>query len=46
MCIRDSGEIPAAKNTNGEVTELLRTQLTGIQTGRVEDRFGWLTRVV
>lgn len=42
----EDGEIPAAKNTNGEVTELLRTQLTGIQTGRVEDRFGWLTRVV
>jgi branched-chain amino acid aminotransferase len=38
-------EIPAPAETNGEVTTWLREQLTGIQTGRVEDRFGWLTRV-
>lgn len=44
--VYEEGEIPAPKETNGEVTEWLRSQLTGIQTGRVEDRFGWMTRVI
>ncbi|WP_238147623.1 MULTISPECIES: branched-chain amino acid aminotransferase [Micrococcaceae] len=42
----EDGEIPAASQTNGRVTQWLRAQLTGIQTGRVEDRFGWMTRVI
>lgn len=44
--VYEGGEIPAASQTNGEVTTWLRTQLTGIQTGRVEDRFGWMTQVI
>ena len=31
---------------SGEVTMALREELTGIQYGRVEDRHGWLTRLV
>lgn len=31
---------------SGEVTMVLREELTGIQYGRVEDRHGWLTRLV
>lgn len=31
---------------SGEVTMALRAELTGIQYGRVEDRHGWLTRLV
>ncbi|GAA2529563.1 branched-chain amino acid aminotransferase [Rarobacter incanus] len=29
----------------GELTMALREELTGIQTGKVEDRYGWLTRL-
>ncbi|MCT1368313.1 branched-chain amino acid aminotransferase [uncultured Kocuria sp.] len=44
--VYEDGEIPAAAQTNGEVTTWLRSQLTGIQTGRVEDRFGWMQQVI
>ncbi|MFC0673354.1 branched-chain amino acid aminotransferase [Brachybacterium hainanense] len=36
--VRDGG--------SGELTLSLREELTGIQYGRVEDRYGWLTRLV
>ena len=44
--VSEDAEIPAAAEANGPVTSWLREQLVGIQTGAVEDRFGWLTRVI
>ena len=39
-------EIPAASEGFGEISKSLREELVGIQTGTVEDRHGWLTRLV
>lgn len=41
-------EIPnaAGDGENGEVTMAIRDELVGIQTGAVEDRHGWLTKLV
>ena len=39
-------EIPAASEGFGEISKSLRGELVGIQTGTVEDRHGWMTRLV
>ncbi|EID50561.1 branched-chain amino acid aminotransferase [Rothia aeria] len=39
-------EIPAASEGFGEISKSLREELVGIQTGTVEDRHGWMTRLV
>ena len=39
-------EIPAASEGFGEISKSLREELVGIQTGTVEDRHDWLTRLV
>ncbi|MDO4917580.1 MAG: branched-chain amino acid aminotransferase [Rothia sp. (in: high G+C Gram-positive bacteria)] len=39
-------EIPAVSDGFGEISESLRDELVGMQTGTVEDRHGWLTRLV
>lgn len=44
--VSENGEIPAPAESNGEVTTWLRDQLVGIQTGTVEDRFGWMHRIL
>lgn len=44
--VAEDFEIPAPAQSNGEVTTWLREQLTGIQNGRVPDRFGWMTQVL
>ncbi|RUP87375.1 branched-chain amino acid aminotransferase [Dermabacter sp. HSID17554] len=51
--INPIGELRDEKSTwtigdggSGEVTMALREELTGIQYGRIEDRHGWLTRLV
>ena len=44
--ISENSQIPAAADANGETTTWLREQLVGIQTGKIEDRFGWLSRVL
>lgn len=36
---------PAGEGVNGEVTMAIREELVGIQTGKVADRHGWLTRI-
>lgn len=38
-------EIPAVSDGFGEISESLRDELVGMQTGTVEDRHGWLTRL-
>ncbi|WP_323958687.1 branched-chain amino acid aminotransferase [Arthrobacter sp. JZ12] len=45
--LKDGEEvIKAADPSAGEVTMSLREQLLGIQTGKVEDPHGWMTRLV
>lgn len=39
-------EIPAVSDGFGEISESLRDELVGMQTGSVEDRHGWLTRLI
>lgn len=39
-------EIPAVSDGFGEISESLRDELVGMQTGAVEDRHGWLTRLI
>lgn len=38
-------DVTVADGCAGELTMALREELTGIQTGQVEDRYGWLTRL-
>lgn len=40
------GSIDFGDRAPGEVTMSLREELTGIQFGTVEDRFGWIDRIV
>ena len=40
------GEIQVGDGGPGELTMSIREELTGIQTGKVEDRFGWMQRLV
>ena len=45
--LKDGDEVISAPDPSaGEVTMALREQLLGIQTGRVEDLHGWMTRLV
>lgn len=41
-----SGSVTVGDGGSGETTLALREELTGIQYGRIEDRHGWLTRLV
>ncbi|GAA2232418.1 branched-chain amino acid aminotransferase [Rarobacter faecitabidus] len=38
-------DVTVADGGAGQLTMALREELTGIQTGKVEDRYGWLTRL-
>lgn len=38
-------ENPAGDGVVGEISMAIRDELVGIQTGKVEDRHGWLTRI-
>lgn len=40
------GERTIASTGTGEVTQSIREELLGIQTGKVEDRHGWMHRLV
>jgi branched-chain amino acid aminotransferase len=40
------GEIQVGDGGPGELTMSIREELTGIQTGKVADRFGWMQRLV
>ncbi len=45
--LRDpKGSVPVGDGGSGEFTLSLREELTGIQYGRVEDRHGWMHRLV
>lgn len=45
--LKDGDEVISAPDPSaGEVTMSLREQLLGIQTGKVEDPHGWMTRLV
>ena len=39
-------EIPAPTEHFGEISKSLREELVGIQLGTVEDRHGWMTRLI
>lgn len=40
------GSVRVGDGGSGETTLSLREELTGIQYGRLEDRYGWMTRLV
>lgn len=42
----EAGSFPVGDGGSGETTLALREELTDIQYGRREDRYGWLTRLV
>jgi len=42
----DGGEVDCAQGQIGEVTSAIRAALVDIQTGRADDRHGWMTRLV
>lgn len=44
--IAEDFELPPASEGFGEISQSLREELVGIQTGKVEDRHGWLTKLV
>ena len=43
--IRSVDQVPVGEGKPGPITKAIQEQFMGIATGRIEDRYGWLTPV-